>query len=295
MWITYTLLGALLWAMACIVEKYVLTKLVKNLYVPIVILWTISFIVWISIFYFKWISLLPNFELFLALAGWAFSTFTAIAYFKALQTDQEVSRLIPIFYTTPIFVWIFAFLFLWEVFNGFSKYIWILLFVIWAILINYKNWHWFKFNKWILYIFLSVLYYAITQVITKYLLDVSDYWSVFAHIRITSFIFIIPFIVTHFNDFKQLLFQKSKKPLILISLTEWWNLLGYFFITLASSIGSITLVNAMVSVQPVFVLMIAIFLSHFYPKIIKEELWKWVISLKFLSITLIIAWAILVS
>ncbi len=295
MWIAYSLLGALLWAIASIVDKYVLTKLIKNLYVLIIILWIIWLIVWIVIIFYKSIEILPYFELFLTLITWIFSTLTAITYFKALQTDQEVSRLVPIFYTTPIFVWLFAFIFLWEIFENINTYYWILLLVIWAVLINYKQWIWFKFDKSVFFILLSVWCYSVTQVITKYLLEISDFWTIFAHIRITSFIFVIPFIIIHFNDFKQLLFQKSKKPLVLTFLNEWWNLLGYLFITLASSIWSVTLVNAMISIQPMFVLIIAVFLSIFYPKIIKEELWKWILSLKIISILIIIMWAFLIT
>jgi len=80
-----------------------------------------------------------------------------------------------------------------------------------------------------------------------------------------------------------------------MSTNESLNLLGVLFITIATSIGYVTLVNALSSIQPFFVLLFTVLLSIFYPSILKEELSKSIIFLKILAIVLMFSGAILIT
>ncbi len=71
--------------------------------------------------------------------------------------------------------------------------------------------------------------------------------------------------------------RHGKRIVVAISANQTLNLLGVLFITIAVSIGYVTLANALSEVQPFFVLLFAIILSKFYPLILKEEIGKSVV------------------
>jgi hypothetical protein len=56
----------------------------------------------------------------------------------------------------------------------------------------------------------------------------------------------------------------------------------------------VTLVNALASVQPFFVLAFAVALSIFYPKILKEEIGRSAVALKLIAIAMMFAGVILI-
>jgi len=72
-------------------------------------------------------------------------------------------------------------------------------------------------------------------------------------------------------------------------------LFGILFSIIATSISYVTLVNALSSVQPFFVLLFTVLLSIFFPHIIKEEINKSIMFLKVLAIILMFIGVILVT
>ena len=80
-----------------------------------------------------------------------------------------------------------------------------------------------------------------------------------------------------------------------MSLAEILNIIALIFMTIAASVGFISLVGALTAVQPFFVLLFAIILSIFYPKIIKEEISKSTILIKFTATFLMFLGIILIT
>jgi hypothetical protein len=89
--------------------------------------------------------------------------------------------------------------------------------------------------------------------------------------------------------------KHGKKVVALMSLAETLNLVAVLFLTIAASIGFVSLVSALSSIQPLFVLLFIVILSIFTPKILKEEIGKKTLLLKFIAIVLMITGAILVT
>lgn len=80
-----------------------------------------------------------------------------------------------------------------------------------------------------------------------------------------------------------------------MSANETVNLFGVLFITIAVSAGYVTLVSALSSIQPFFILLFTVILSIFYPHILKEEVGRSVIFQKFLAIILMFIGVILIT
>jgi transporter family protein len=216
----------------------------------------------------------------------------SVFYFRALKLE-EVSRVTPLFYLSPLFILFFATIFLGEIFTPF-KYLGIFLLVVGAILISLKNLSKISFSKAFRWMMLSVIAISINQLLTKHLLNFADYWTIFAYIRIGGIIGIIPIAYIYFPELIKTVRKHGKRVVAVISINEVLNLLAVLFITIAVSTSYVTLANALSSVQPFFVLLFTVILSLFFPSILKEKISKSIIFLKLLAIILMFVGVILI-
>lgn len=293
-WILFSILAALVWATVNTADKFVLTKIVKKPIVPVMIMGLIGFVIGVAVYFIRGFSELSYFNIFLALVAAVFYVLTIMLYFRAAKLE-EISRVVPLAYLTPIFILTFATFFLDERLT-FIKITGILLLTGGAILISFKNSLKFSFGKAFWLMVASAITLAINSVITKYLLGFADYWTIFAYTRgIGLTVALIPFFYLNFSDLMITVKENGKKAIGLISLNESLRQTGGLFITIAISLGSVTLVNALASLQPFFVLVFMVILSVLYPHILKEEIGKSTLALKVISIILIFIGAILIT
>lgn len=293
MWAILSISAALLWSVVNIIDKYVLSKWIRE---PLVVIIIISFIGLIAsggVYFIYEFQPISYFNILLALLAGVFHFFCYILYFKALKIE-EVSRVVPLFYLSPLFILFLAAIFLGEVFTP-SKYLGILLLVIGAILISLKNLSKISFGRAFYLMVLSAFTLAINSVLVKYLLGFTDYWTIFAYERIGAAIGSIPIIYLYLPRLIDIIREHGKRVIAILSVAEFLNLLALLLITIATSIGFVTLVNALSSIQPFFVLVLAVILSTFYPFFLKEEIGKSVILLKLSAILLMFIGAVLIT
>jgi drug/metabolite transporter (DMT)-like permease len=162
-----------------------------------------------------------------------------------------------------------------------------------AVLVTSRNLK-FRLGKPLLLMVLASLSWAGFSVATKYLLDFADFWTVFSYTKIGAAFALIPLLCFGFSDLASTVKEHGKKVVGAMSLNEILYALGILFITIATSVGYVTLVSALASLQPFFLLLFAVALSIFYPKILKEEIGKSAVLLKLLAIALMFTGAILI-
>jgi transporter family protein len=292
-WILFSILAALTWATVNTIDKYILTKWVRKPIVPVMILGIIGLIASILVYLFHGFSTLSYLNITLAFVAGIFYILMSIFYFKAVKIE-EISRVVPLFYLTSLFVLIFAAIFLGEIFTP-IKYLGIFLLIIGAILISSRNFIKISFGKAFWLMILSSLALSANAVITKYLLNFADFWTIFSYTRIGTIFALIPIFYFSFPDLVSTVKEHGKKIIGVISLNESLNVIGVLLITIATAIGYVTLVNALSSIQPFFVLLFAVVLSIFYPKILKEEISKSIVLLKLIAIILMFIGAVLIT
>lgn len=188
---------------------------------------------------------------------------------------------------------IIAALFLGEIFIP-IKYLGVVLLVIGAMLLSSNKFS-FNFGKAFWLMVLASVLLAINQVITKYLLGFADFWTIFGYIRIGAFVALIPSIAMNIESFKSIYRGRGLKPFGFIATSESLNLFAVLSITLAATTGLITLVNALSSVQPFFVLFLTVLISIFYPQILKEEIKRSIVMTKVIAIATMFAGVILIN
>jgi len=201
---------------------------------------------------------------------------------------------VPLWYLSPLFVLIFAAIFLGEIFTP-IKYLGIFFVIIGAILISSKNFPKISLGKAFWFMILACLILSGDAIITKYLLNFADFWTIFSYIRIGTIFALIPIFCFSVPDLISMTKEHGPKVITLISLNEMLNLVGVLLITIATAVGYVTLVSALSSIQPFFVLLLAVILTIFYPKILKEEIGKKSMFLKLFAIILMFVGAILIT
>lgn len=283
-WILFSILASLVFAAVNIVDKFILTKWLKTPIIPIIAQGIIGFAASLFIYFTFGFSELSYGFVFLAAISGIFNILTIFFYLKAVKTE-EISRVASLFFINSLFVLTIALIFLGENFTA-VKYLGIFLLTAGTILISTKNSVKPSFGKSFWFIILAALASAICAVITKYLLNFSDFWTIFAFARIGTIIVLVP--VFYFN-FPEILSDAKRigmKSLSIISANEILNLIGVLFITVASVVGPVTLVKSISSTYPFFVFVFVVVLSIFYPKIIREEIGISTLSLKFIAIVI---------
>ncbi|MBZ9572835.1 DMT family transporter [Patescibacteria group bacterium] len=292
LWAILSILAALCWAVVNTVDKYVLTKWVRKPIIPVMILGIVGLVASLLVYLFHGFSELSYFNIFLAFVAGVFYILTAVFYFKAVKIE-EISRVIPLFYFGSIFILLLATLFLGEVFT-FTKYLGIFLLVTGAVLISSKNFLKLSFGKAFWFMIFGTILGSIGAVLTKYLLGFTDFWTIFGYLRIGAIFPLIPIFYFSFPELIKTTKAHGKKVIAVISLNGTLNFFAVLLITIAISVGYVTLVSALTSVQPFFVLLFAVVLSTFYPKILKEEITKRTMFIKLLAIILMFIGAVLI-
>jgi transporter family protein len=292
LWIFLSISAAFLWSVSNIIDKYVLSRLISNPMIPVVISGFVALAIGLSLMAFNGFGDMDLSHALLALAGGGVYIFVLLLYFKAIKIG-DITSLVPLFYLVPLFIAVIAWSLLGERLSS-TEYGGIFLLVAGAFMISWDNNNPFKFGKAFWLMIFSTFLLAINQTITKYLFNFHDFWTVFSFISVGCFLPVIPLFLKNFFDLK-LLILKNKKAVGFILASESLYRSASALITFAVAIGSVTLVNAISSIQPFFVLLIMALFSFFAPNILKEELPKSKIILKVVAITVMFVGGILVS
>lgn len=286
-----TLLAQLVWGVGNVVDKYNLTKWIKQ---PMVALLGFGFfgaVASILVFVFRGFSHISIGLLILALALGLIYAIANYYYFTAIKAE-EVSRVIPLFYLDPLVIAVLSAVFLGEVFS-LAKYAGVVLLVLGAILISYKKSLGFKFSKGALVALTAMMFYAVYDLLLKFLVGRADPWTVFAYVRLGTFLSLLPLFFVYRRPVLAL--AKQAKGLAAVTLSNILGFLGILFFTLAISTGYVTLAASLSALQPLTVLLITVGLSILYPSFFKEEQNKKVFAQKLLAVILMIIGALLVT
>ena len=290
-WIFFILLASFLWAIVNIVDKFLVSNWVKNPRIPILVLGCMGLLWALGIYLIKGYSGITGINILWAFAAGSIYIIANIFYFKALQAG-EVSRVVPIFHLVPLFVLIMAYFFLDEIFSMY-KYLGIIMLIIGSIFISSTDLKHIRPGKALLPAVVSSLFFAITFIINKYLLSTSDFWTVFSYIRIGAVFILVPLFIIDYKDLKTTIKERGVKVIVLISANEVIDMFAVLFYTIAASVGYVTLVHALGSVQSFIVFGLSIILSIFLPRIIKENLDRKVMIQKFAAIIMLFAGALM--
>lgn len=291
-WVLLTILAVFIFAITTIIDKFLLTKWVKNPIIPPLFFGPLGLLTSFIIYLFYGFSSLAWQNIILALLAGFIYMAGEFLYYKAAKLE-EISKVIPLIYLSPLFILILAAVFLNETFSP-IKYLGIFLLVIGAVSISSKNFTRINLNRAFWFAVFSSVMFAMIAIITKYLLNFADFWTIFSYIRLGAFLASIPLFYFYFKDFTPLIKESGLKSVGFMIFNTVLLLAGILLLTIATADGPITLVGALTSFQPFFTFILATSFTIFFPSILKEEINKSLVFQKIVAIILIFIGTILI-
>lgn len=294
-WLAFALIGTASLANTAIIDKFILSRYIKEatsyLFVLILVQQLFAFLVLI----FKGFEYVYPASIIAFLSG-SFQVVLWVSYLRALQVE-EVSRVTPLVFIYPLFVFVAAALFLGETLT-LSRYAGGMLLVISAVLVSYKPQ---KAKtplvlspalKYMLFFWIFLTLYAVTA---KYLLSFMDEWHLYFWNSMGNLIFALPLLYSPVIRLETGNILQKSRVLGAVLLEEVFDFTGRVGFLFAYSLGSVALVSSVNALQPLLVLIYVIILSLFMPGILKEETGRETVALKFAAVVLVAAGMYLIT
>lgn len=291
-WILITLIGAAVFAVCNLLDKYIVTKLAAKPIIPILLYGIVEFVAGLLVY----LCYIPEKMSFghaaIGVLIGVLLMIIAILYFVAMQ-GEEVSRVMGLYFTYPLFTLIIAAITLKEIFTP-IKYVGVIALVIGSILLSSNKPFALKKSKTFWIMILASVFVAATIVLQKYLMNYYGFWTVFAYSRIGVIFVMIPMLLYYYKDFLSM--QKEGKAKIITAsiLSEVITVIAVLISLKAYSLGSASMVGALFALQPLFVLVFSVIISIAYPLSLNEDLTKKSIVFKLIAIAMIITGVVLV-
>ena len=203
---------------------------------------------------------------------------------------EEVSRVIPVIFTYPIFVAIIAVLLLGETLS-YLQWLAIIIVVAGAIILSIRQSP-FGATVWLgrsfLLLFGSSLFFALADITSKYALAYISFWNMFyLHVFCLSGIFLL--ISLRPQVFRQLSsLERRNWTLALIAFNETLAPVASILLFLALQSGPVSLVSTIVSSRPIFVVIFALILSRFLPGFLVWQPGKGMLALRLMATAMIV-------
>jgi len=289
LWAIFALLAAIIWAATNILDKYVMTEHFHYPVAPIIITGLSGFV--LAVVLSAPFLVVPEAPiLFLLLLVGVIEQAASYLYFKAILTE-EVSRVIPLVLLEPLFVLIFAMVFLGEFFQP-LQYLGIILLVAGAILVSLRKKTKFELTPVLaLALFASILF-AVSTTVAKYALASIDFWNLFFWVYAGMALASLVLLVVFFKPFKDTV-QKAPRAGLYSVLSGCMVGSANFVFFIAISLGAVSLASALNATQPFFVLLFATVVTVLKPKYVAEEIRKTTLLQKLVAITMIVVGSIL--
>ncbi len=289
-WLIYIIITYFILAFIFTVDKYLLDKKLKN---------NLNYTIFLGMVYFLTIILIPFSDfskisfiyIILGLFAGGLFCFSLIFHFKALKCD-DISVVVPLGSIKSILVLILSIIFLKESLNN-KEITAFVFFLIGGGILSIRKFSLkeIKVTPALKYLALCSILFAITSILIKYLLTNVPVFEGFILLRVGTGIAGISFLLNKKvrKSFKSDFSGLSIKIRGIFILNQTIGVATHYLLNLAISLASISLINAALGLLHVFVFILALLCTIFFPNIIKENLDKRIILKKIAGMIFIIS------
>jgi len=289
-WLFYAVATPFLNSLDSLGEKLLIDKHVKNAIVIVFNEGLIFLIFGLSILLWHKVEILSFTQTSILLLSGMLFIYYLIPYFKALKSE-ETSRVIPLFQFIPIIVLVLSYVFLHELISG-KQILGFFVVFAGAFLLSAEKLDAkiFRPRKAFWYMLFSSFLYGLTPILFKFIVVNTDFWTAFFYQAIGGGIGAVTLFV--YSPYRRAFVNESLKLPFkswgIMTLNQVATVVAELSASFAFSIAPVALVSVVTGTQPLFTLIFAIILSRFFPQIIKENISKGALGIKFSSIFLIL-------
>lgn len=203
---------------------------------------------------------------------------------------EEVSRVIPVVYTYPIFVAIMAMPLLGESLNS-LEWLALVIVVVGAVMVSITQSPSgsIRWRGKLLLLFSASLLFAVADIAGKYALAYISFWNMF---WLSAFCMSGIFLLVSVRPqvIGQVIKMEQRNSAIgLLVLNETLAPIGIVLSFWALERGPVSLVSTIISSRPMFVLMAALILSRLSPMFLEWRYGKWILAMRLIATAMIVS------
>ena len=289
-WVNLALLSAAALGVVNIIDSHLISKRMPSLRAFLLPVGIIILIYSLIIFYLFPLPEGTSIRILLVAVASGILRTAAVTIMLYSLKREEVSRVIPVVHTYPIFVAIMAMPLLGESLYS-LEWLAIIIVVAGAVMISARQgpsgattWK----VKPLLLLFGSSLLFALSDITSKYVLAYISAWNLlWLSTLCVSGIFLLISVRPH--TFKQLGNMKQRKSALgLLALGETLAFVGITMSLSAIEKGPVSLVSTIIGSRPVFVVIFALILSRVSPMFLEWHPGRRMLALRLIAITMIV-------
>ena len=287
-WLIYTIITYFLWALTNVIDKSFLDKKFKSPFIY-ALFGGLFHLVVIILIPFVGFSMPTLSNIIIGLFAGALLFACLVPYFKALSCD-DASIVVPLGSMTALVVLVLSSIFLGESLSG-RELVAFFLFLSGGFLLSIKNSGFKKiqFTPALKYILISSFMFACTLILMKYTFNNVPFFEGFILLRMGTVLACV-ILLANKENWTHLKIQYrglALRPKLVFASNQIIGISGHFFFNLAICLGSVSLISAAQGTQYLFLFLLALICTRFFPKLFKEELNKEIIAKKAIAILLI--------
>ncbi len=296
-WFLIALVAPILWAVVNVADDYLVQRFSQKekertsgglvLFSSLIGL-VIAFFIFI---FTKGVFDIPNIDKLILFICGGLTIVWIVFYLYALEVE-DVSSVVPWFLTVPIFGYILGYFFLGETLNT-LQIIGSIIVILGSLIISFdfkEGKRRFK-KKPAFYMLFASLAIAIAGFLFKFVTIDGSFWvSSFWEYLSLGFVGLLIYFFSHKyrNEFNYMNKTGGKKIFIINIVSELMSVSGNILTNFAIMLAPITMVYLVSSFQPAILLVLALFTTKFFPKILKEDLSKEVLVPKIIAIIIMV-------
>ena len=289
-WASTAILSAAILGMVSIIDSHLVSKRMPSLRAFLLLISIIHLIYGLLLFYLFPLPESVGIKVLLVAISSGILRTAAISIMIYTLKREEVSRVVPVVYTYPIFVAIMAVPLLGETLY-YLEWLAIIIVVAGAVIVSVEKspsgsttW----MSKPFLLLFVSSLLFAAADIASKYALAFISFWNMFSlNAFCMSSIFLLvslrPHILRQLNDIKQ-----KNSAIALLAFNETLGPIGTTLLFWAMERGPVSLVSTIIGSRPVFVALYSLILSRILPKFLIRSAGRGMLALRLVATAMIV-------
>lgn len=295
-WVSIAVLSALVLGMVNIIDSHLISRRLPSFRAYMLLMGCVVLALGLILIYlFPLPKDLGAWPLMVAIASGILRT-TSLAILLYTLKREEVSRVIPVVNTYPVFVAIMAIPLLGEMLD-YRQWLAIIIVVAGVVMVsvrrsqgNSMTW----LGKTFFLLFGSSLLMAMADVAAKYALMHVSSWNMYCitHFCISGIFLLIalrPQVLRELNNSK-----KSISSIIIVIVNEILAVIGVVLLFSAMQRGPVSLVSTIFSSRPIFVFIYAFIISRVSPTSLEWEYGKGVLALRLIAIIMIVGGIVII-
>lgn len=288
-WIYFVILATFMWSITNVMDKYLIDKRIKSPLIVFIFLRIISIIPVIILIPILNIGVPNLYFLSFIFVSAVLMALGIIIYYKIVEIE-EISVSIPLFQFIPIFTLFIAFFTLGERLAAID-YLGFLILITGGFVISIKRVSGlFRVGKVFWFVILASLMFSTSYVIAKFVLNYVNYWETIIWVWIFVIFATMPILFSGKirGEFKYYYKKINRRDWSILFTNITISVLASASYYFAIKIGPISLVQASENIQMIFVFILALLFTMFYPHTMKERFDSRALAQKILGMILII-------